>query len=139
MNMEPDRSRAALLRDAALERIRRTRRWMIIGTAALTAGIAALVSAVAPGRSFAAKSSHSQVASTAGSTAAASSAIPSMPAPASSSELGLQGPDQAPSSSPSPSQSQPSQPSQPLQPAPQPQPSSGGGGGGGGPVVSGGS
>ncbi|MFZ0381411.1 MAG: hypothetical protein WAL38_26535, partial [Solirubrobacteraceae bacterium] len=67
-----DRSRAALARDAALERVRRTRRWVIVGAAGLTAGIAALVASVAPGRTLTAKSSSvgsgaSTVASTAGS------------------------------------------------------------------------
>jgi hypothetical protein len=139
-----DRSRAALLRDAALSRIRRTRRWVIVGTAALTAGFAALVASVAPGRSLASKpsSTGSGVATTASATGSSSQgALPSLPAPASAGELGLQGPKQAPSPAPSqPQQSQPSQPSQtqpspsqPSQPpsAPAPQPS--------GPVVSGGS
>jgi hypothetical protein len=73
-------------------------------------------------------------------TGGAGSVVPSLPAPASASELGLQGPDQAPSAAPqSPSQSdpQPSQPQsnpQPTQPQSAPQPSGGGGG-----VVSGGS
>jgi len=124
-----------MVRDAALERVRRTRRWAIIATAALTAGIAGLVSAVAPGRSLASKSASREVASGSRSTAAAGSAIPSMPAPASSEQLGLQAPDQAPSSSsPPPEQSQPSQPTQSA-----PDPSAPSSSGGGGPVVSGGS
>ncbi len=136
-----DRSRAALARDAALARVRRTRRWVIVGAAGLTAGIAALVASVAPGRTLTAKSSSSGAGtSTVVSTGRAGSVIPSLPAPASASELGLQGPDQAPSPAPqSPSQSdpQPSQPQSAPQPTqPQSAPQSSGGGGG---VVSGGS
>ncbi|MGO9908121.1 MAG: hypothetical protein ACLPY3_20750 [Solirubrobacteraceae bacterium] len=140
-----DRSRAALARDAALARVRRTRRRVIVGAAGLTAGIAALVASVAPGRTLSAKSSSARAGtSTVASTGGAGSVVPSMPAPASASELGLQGPNQAPSpapqqTQPSPSQSdpQPSQPQsdpQPTQPQSAPQPSGGGGG-----VVSGGS
>ncbi|MBV9607230.1 MAG: hypothetical protein JO027_19095 [Solirubrobacterales bacterium] len=127
---------------------------MIAGAAALTAGFAALVSAVAPGRTLSHKESSGEAVASAGTGArttasvnGASSAIPSMPAAASSSDLGLQAPSQAPSQDNSqpaqpsaPQQSQPAQsqtqsiPSQPPAAAPQ---SSGGGGGGG--VVSGGS
>lgn len=109
-----ERSRAALLRDAALERVRRTRRWVIVGTAALSAGIAALVSAVAPGRTLASSSAKAG-ASPVAATGRSGSAIPSLPAPASANELGLQGPEQAPSSGSQ--QSQPSQPSQSPAPA----------------------
>jgi hypothetical protein len=56
MTTNDNRPRAVLARDAALARVRRTRRWVIAGAAALTAGFAALVSAVAPGRSLASKS-----------------------------------------------------------------------------------
>ena len=142
-----DRSRAAQARDAALERVRRTRRWIVVGAAGLTAGIAALVASVAPGRTLTAKSSSvGSGASTVASTSGAGSVVPSLPAPASASELGLQGPDQAPSPAPSQSDPQPSQPHsdpqptqpqsapQPAQPQSAPQPSGGGGG-----VVSGGS
>jgi len=113
-----DRSRAVLGRDAALTRVRRTRRWVIAGSAALTAGIAALVSVVAPGRSFASKSPTGTAASSSSSTA-----IPQLPPAANPGSLGLQGPSQPPQSVPSSPQSS----------APSPQ-SSGGGG-----VVSGGS
>jgi hypothetical protein len=102
MNPRPGSpSRAALARDAALARISRTRRWVIAGAAMLTAGFAALVSVVAPGRSLASKS-HAGTdpattsASPRGSTG--KSSIPRMPPPANSGALGLQGPDQAPSS-----------------------------------------
>jgi hypothetical protein len=130
-----NQSRAALARDAALERVSRTRRWVIGGAAALTAGFAALVSAVAPGHSLAAKSHTSNEASTATpSTRSNGSAIPTMPPPANPGDLGLQGPGQAPTAAPSQPQSDPSQQAQPTPPAAAPQ-SSGGGGG----AVSGGS
>jgi hypothetical protein len=127
-----DRSRAVLLRDAALARVRLTRRWVIAGAAALTAGFAALVSAVAPGRSLSSSSSKSPSARADLATRGAGSALPSMPAPASAGDLGLRSPGQGPT----PDQSQPSRPqSVPPQPQPQslpPAPPSGG-------VVSGGS
>ena len=71
MTTNDNRSRAVLARDAALTRIRRTRRWVIAGAAALTAGFAALVSAVAPGRSLASKSSVRTEASTGSSSSRA--------------------------------------------------------------------
>jgi len=129
-----NQSRAALARDAALDRISRTRRWMIIGAAGLTAGFAALVSAVAPGRSLASKSSTGTETPTASASArgtTSGSSIPSMPPPAKSGDLGLglQGPEQAPSSDQSQPQSTP--PPQQSDP-PQAPPSQG-------PVMSGGS
>jgi len=142
-----DRARAAMIRDAALARVSRTRRWVWAGAAALTAAFAALVSAIAPGRTLAAKSpSASESASAAGATSSTGSGrtngsastngstLPRMPAPAGASDLGLQGPDQAPSSSSgggssssssgggsSQSQSAPAQ-SDPSQSAPAPAP-----------------
>jgi len=137
MNKRQTQSRAALARDAALQRIGRTRRWVIAGTAVLTAGFAALVSAVAPGRSLASKAQPRTEAARAtasartGSTGSGStrsgstrsgSAIPSMPPPAGAGSLGLQGPDQAPSV---PQQSQPqSDPSAPQSAPSQAQPQS---------------
>ncbi|MBV9804908.1 MAG: hypothetical protein JO130_17035 [Solirubrobacterales bacterium] len=146
-----------MLRDAALDRVTRTRRWVIAGAALLTAGFAGLVAAVAPGRSLgkshAATESASAATASAGSARSSpSSAIPKMPPPASAGDLGLQAPNNAPSpdnqsqsqtqtqtqSAPQPQQSAPSQP-QPQQSQPQPsvpaapaQPPAGG-------VVSGGS
>jgi hypothetical protein len=108
VNMSPNTSRAALVRDAALVRVRRTRRWVILSTAALTAGFAALVSAVAPGRSLAAKTSSAGTASSANASVSGSSAIPAMPPAANGAALGLQGPSQAPS--PGSDDSQPSAP-----------------------------
>lgn len=123
-----DRSRAVLLRDAALARVSSTRRWVIAGAAMLTAGFAALVSAVAPGRSLSASSQRadaraaSATAGTAGS-AIPRSAIPSMPAPAGAGDLGLQSPSEGPTDDSQP-QSAPSQPQTQPQPQPQPQPQS---------------
>jgi F0F1-type ATP synthase membrane subunit c/vacuolar-type H+-ATPase subunit K len=139
-SMSPHTSRAALLRDAALERVRRTRRWVLLATAGLTAGFAALVSAVAPGRSLASKTSASSVTASASaasaSTASSSgSGIPSLPPPAGANQLGLSGPDGAPSpdQSQSSGQSPSSAPAQPQSaPAPAPAPVAP-------PVVSGGS
>ncbi len=127
------KSRAALARDAALARVSRTRRWVIAGTAALTAGFAALVSVVAPGRSLASKQ-PARTPAVANTPSASSSAIPQLPPAASPRLLGLQGPDQPPQSIPSPPQQSSPAPSAP-QSAPQPAPQSSGGGG----VVSGGS
>ena len=146
-----NKSSAALARDAAIARVGRTRRWVIAGTAALTAGLAGLVSAVAPGRSLASKtSSHTETATAAGKAAsganASSSAVPQLPPVANPSSLGLQGPNQPPQSVPNPpntqTQTQPqtqtqSAPPQSSAPAPAPPSSSGSSGGGG--VVSGGS
>ncbi|MBV9002738.1 MAG: hypothetical protein JO304_27025 [Solirubrobacterales bacterium] len=122
------RSPAARTRDAALARVGRTRRWVIAGAAALTAGIAGLVSAVAPGRSLASKS---HVPAATARSSPSGSTIPPLPPVASAGDLGLQGPGQAPSA---PDQSQPQ--SVPSQPPPAAAPPSSGGGGG---VVSGGS
>jgi hypothetical protein len=148
MTTNNNRSRAVQARDAALRRLRRTRRWVIAGTAALTAGFAALVSAVAPGRSVASKSAVRTEASTGASSSSssariASSAIPQLPPAANPDSLGLQGPSQPPQPVPSQQQnSTPSQNSVPPQSTPpastpqsSPAPQSSGGGG----VVSGGS
>jgi hypothetical protein len=128
------RSLAALERDAALARAGRVRRWTIAGTAALTAAFAALVGAIAPGRSLGAK--RSAAATTTASTASSSSSS-AMPPLASAGQLGLQGPSQSPQPGPdqtqtntSPQQSTP--PAQQAAPAPQPAPTPA-------PVVSGGS
>jgi hypothetical protein len=148
-----NKSSAALARDAAIARVGRTRRWVIAATAALTAGSAALVSAVAPGRSLASKtSSQTETATGAGKAAsganASSSAVPQLPPVANPSSLGLQGPSQPPQSVPNPSQTQTqtqpqtqtqSAPGPPQSSAPAPAPSSSSGSSGGGGVVSGGS
>jgi hypothetical protein len=137
-----NKSSAALARDAAIVRVRRTRRWVIAGTAALTAGLAALVSAVAPGRSLASKTSSHAGTTTGAGRSASSSAVPQLPPVANPGTLGLKGPSQAPQSVPNPPQTQtqsaPSPP-QSSSPAPTPSPGGSGGGSGGGGVVSGGS
>jgi hypothetical protein len=145
MSTTDPRSRAVLARNAALVRIRRTRRWVIAGTAALTAGFAALVAALAPGRSLASKSpAATEVASAGGKSATGASgrsatgartasSVPQLPPAASPGSLGLQGPSQPPqaASGPPQSQSAPSSPppqsqpqSAPSSPQPQPQPQS---------------
>jgi hypothetical protein len=108
-----ERRLASLERDAALARVARVRRWAIVATAALSGGIAVLVSAVAPGRSGAATHAYSSAHS-----ASARSGTLQMPPPAGPGALGLQGPAQAPSV---------------AAPAPAPAPAAGGG------AVSGGS
>lgn len=128
------RSTAALQRDAALRRIGRTRGWTIAGASALTAGLALLVSAVAPGRTPGAKSQSAAVlAPTAQTAPATATSAPKLPPLASPGALGLQGPNQAPAvpqSAPPPAQSSQPAPAQSSQPAGPPQPSG---------VVSGGS
>ncbi len=94
---------AQLERDAALQRVTRTRRFVIGGAAALSAGIAALVSAIAPGHSLGANkavaSGTDTPASTATSgaaTARASVSAKKMPPLAKPSDLGLTGPPSGP-------------------------------------------
>ncbi len=120
---KPGPSGAQLERDAALGRISRTRRWMIVGAAALSAALAAVVSSAAPGRTIGHKAG---TATSAAEAPRASSSTQQLPPLESPSQLGLQGPDQAPGagSQPNPpsqsvppaSQSVPSQPSTPSQP-----------------------
>lgn len=87
------RARLALERDAAFRRLGRARGWAFTGAAALTAGFAALVWALAPGHSL----SSASAATTAGHAAssapasASSSKTAQMPSPADASALGLQG------------------------------------------------
>jgi hypothetical protein len=101
---------------------------MLAGAAALTAGLAGLVSVLLPGKSLGA-GSHRVVRT----TTATSGATPPLPAPANPAQLGIQSPGQAPQSLPAPQPApQPAAP-QPAQPAPAAS------GGGGGAVVSGGS
>src|SRR5581483_1237356 len=131
-------SAAQLARDAALLRVGRARRWVLLGAAGLSAAIAALVSGVAPGRSLSAARANGAPSTTGSSSTGADTSR--MPPLASPSELGLQGPDAAPQASqdsapaaPDPSASDPSasdpSASDPgtAAPAPAPQPSGGGG------------
>jgi hypothetical protein len=133
------RSNATLRRDAALARIGRARRWLIVGAAGLSGGLAAFVSATAHGHTLR-KGAAAPAPARSADTSSASAQMPPLASPHS---LGLQGPVQAPqSSSDGSSQSQqgssqpqsspPSQSSAAPTPAPSPAPS-------GGAVVSGGS
>ncbi len=135
-----DRRAAVHQRDAALLRVVRVRRATIIGAGALTAGLAALVSALAPGRTLGAKLKVHSAATTARVAPRASSVKPRMPPLARPGQLGLQAPGSAPQAS-SPPASAPQAAPAPAQPAPSqaapsqaaaPQPSAG-------PAVSGGS
>jgi hypothetical protein len=128
-----DRARAVMARDAALERIVRARRWIIVGSLALTGALAGLASALLPGKSFAASKASAANAKSGSTTAPtarvsrAASGAPALPAAAGPSQLGLNGPVQAPA---------PSQSSPPPASTPAPAPAASGGGGA---VVSGGS
>jgi hypothetical protein len=143
-----ERALAALARDAAFARIGRARRWLLLGAVAMTAGLAALASSLLPGKSLGSAGAHGRLRTgvTQGSgartqgAAAPSAAAPALPAPAGAAQLGLQGPVQAPQSSPpASSQSAPpatqSSPPPASAPAPAPAPSAPASGG----VVSGGS
>jgi hypothetical protein len=122
-----DRSFARRQRDAALERLRSTRRWLIVAAAALTAAFAALVSAVAPGKTLAAKR-------VSGLSAGSSGRLPPLASPSSLGLGGGGGSDQPPQPpATAPSAPEPSAPA-PAPPSAGPAPSGGGGG-----VVSGGS
>jgi hypothetical protein len=135
-----NQSLAQLERDAALSRLSRTRRWVIAGAAALTAGFAALVSALAPGRTLGARAEAWTLSST---PATPARSVARMPPLASPSALGLQGPSQAPQAdssqqaAPAPAQQSTPDPSQPAASAPAPTVVQSSGGGGA--VVSGGS
>jgi hypothetical protein len=103
------RSPAQLERDAALDRVGRTRRWAMAGAAGLTAAFAALVSVVAPGRTLAARTRGGGA--TEARTATPSTSSAQMPPLASPAQLGLQSPEQPPQAAAAPSQpsSDPSQ------------------------------
>jgi hypothetical protein len=96
---------AQLERDAAIARISRTRRWLIVAAAALTAGFAALISAVAPGRSFAAHSAKA-AASRARPVTASARPTAKLPPLEGAQALGLGGPAQAPQAVTPPESSQ---------------------------------
>jgi len=130
------RTQAVLDRDAALGRLGRARRWAIAGAAALTAGCAALASALVPGRSLARAEVAAAAAST-GSKPASLAGRPLLPPAASAAQLGFQAPGQPPQAAAPPQQAPPAASSQPATPAPvQPSTSSSTGGT---TVVSGGS
>jgi hypothetical protein len=98
----PGKPLAQLERDAALARIVRARRWVIAGAAALTAGCAALVSAIAPGKTLGARAHARVLGST--RTPVHRATATQMPPLASAGDLGLRGPSQAPQSAPAASQ-----------------------------------
>jgi hypothetical protein len=129
------RALAALARDAALARIGRARAAMLIGAVVLTALLAALASALLPGKSLGASHKAATTETTPARSAGPgsrphASATPGMPAPAGPAALGLEGPSQAPTAvAPSPT-------TPPPQPTPAPAPAAPSGGG---TVVSGGS
>lgn len=131
-----NRAHAALARDAALNRVSHTRRWVILGSAGLSAGFAALVSASPPSHASTTRAkSTARPPAVAPSTGTRSKKAPALPPLANGSQLGLQGPSQAPSASGNQSSGAPdsssqappqSAPSQPAAPSPQPGPVSGG-------------
>jgi hypothetical protein len=119
----PRRSQAQLSRDAALLRVVRTRRFVIAGAAALTAGFAAVVSSIAPARTVRRTAAVPPTATRAKARSAPASL--KMPPLASPGDLGLQGPTSVPQvaqSSSAPSVPAPSQQSAPVQAAPAPAP-----------------
>jgi hypothetical protein len=123
----PDRIAAQHYRDAAFRRIVRVRGASVIGAGALTAVVAGVVSAVAPGHTLGAKARTPVAQAGPTQPAASSAASNKLPPLAQPSQLGLQGPGSAPQSAPAPSQPAAPAASQPSAPAPS------------GPVVSGGS
>jgi hypothetical protein len=145
MNTKPPNAlkSAQRARDEALRRIERVRGVTIFGAGALTAGLAGLVSAVAPGHSLGARTKVTAATRTARPAPGRSSTAGlRMPPLASPSELGLQAPGAAPQAV-APSGQGATAPSQQPAPAPPPpapvqpvapQPAAPGGG-----VVSGGS
>jgi hypothetical protein len=139
-NQRSNRASAALERDAALGRIVRTRRWLLAGAAALTAALAALASALLPGKSLGAKV-HSKSATSQPVARRSNSSTPRLPPPAGAAALGLRSGDSGTDNSGAGnSGAQAAQPQPAPQPAPAPAPTpSGNSGGGGGGVVSGGS
>jgi hypothetical protein len=130
---------AALERDAALERIGRTRRWMLAGAAALTAALAGLASALVPGKSLGAKTHAASVPTSAVTKAKASSGVPTLPPPAGAAALGLQGSEEGSGGGDSSGSSGSSDGSSQAAPQPAPAPAPAPSGGGGGAATSGGS
>jgi hypothetical protein len=118
--LSPRRSKsmAQLERDAALVRVSRLRRWTIGGAAALTAGIAAFVSAIAPGHSLGAgRVARGEAVPPRTVTSSRSAQLPPLASP---SQLGLQGPSSNPQAAPAPSQQASPAPTQQAAPAPAP-------------------
>lgn len=113
-------SEARLQRDDAIHRVGLTRRAAIVAAAALTAGIAAFVSAIAPGRTLgASRVLKTTVPSAPARSASTRTATPAMPPLESASQLGLaagSAPLPAPKQSSPPPVQQQAQP--PVQQAP---------------------
>jgi hypothetical protein len=111
-------------RDAALDRVNRVRGMTIVGAGALTAAVAALVSAAAPGRTLGAKAPVGTGTVLAPHTTGRV-ASRRMPPLASPSQLGLESPGSVPQAAPTAPPAQVQPPAAPA-PAPQPAPVSGG-------------
>ena len=124
--LSPDRAAAQREREAAFARIGRVRGATVIGAGALTAAIAGVVSAVAPGHTLGAKAPVT-TASASNATRVRTTALV-MPPLDKPGQLGLQGPSSPPQSA----QPQGTQPQPQSAPAPAPQSAPA-------PVVSGGS
>lgn len=110
------RAELARARDAALRRISHTRRWTFAGAAALSAGLAALASALLPGKSFGAH----RTSTTVRAPATSSTVTPPLPAPATAAQLGITSSGVSQQGSAPQPQAAP-QPVPAPQPAPQPQ------------------
>jgi hypothetical protein len=117
--LSPDRAAAQRAREAAFARLSRVRGATVIGAGALTAAIAGVVSAVAPGRTLGAKTPATAAsASTASRPRTTALVMPPLENPG---QLGLQGPGIAPQGTqPQGTQPQGTQP-QGTQPQPQTQ------------------
>ena len=156
-NNRSNRASAVLERDAALGRIVRARRWLLVGAAALTAALAALASALLPGKSLGANH-HRKAATSRPVVHRSGSSTPGLPPPAGAAALGLRSDSESSDGSGSSgsgdgnsgdgnsgsgnsgnSGSQAAQPAPQPAPAPAPAPSGNSGNSGGGGVVSGGS
>jgi hypothetical protein len=119
-----DRSALQRQRDAALRRVSRARRATILGAGALTAALAGLVSAVAPGRTLAKPTLTTRATATPGRAASVVARLPPLATPR---QLGLQAPDSTPQSSPPAASQAPPAAAQPppaaaQAPAPSPAP-----------------
>jgi hypothetical protein len=111
-----DRSSATARRDAALGRVAFARRGAFIAAAGLSGGFAALISALAPGKTLAQIHPRAAAASPASATTTAAPA-PKMPRLRTPAELGLQAPSRAPQAASAPAQPAPAQQA-PAQQAP---------------------
>ncbi len=116
----PDRVAAQNKRDAAFARLRRVRGASVLGAGALTAAVAAVVSAIAPGHTLGAAKTHPRTRIVQRTQPSAPALPTHLPALASPRQLGLQGPAGAPQSAPAAPQSAPAAP-QPAPATPTPQ------------------